>query len=69
MRQSVNCIRIITFFLNRASVGSDNIKQQATIHFGWVWIQLPENYKQNFDVPSEGPSSRSSSTKGLRLYL
>lgn len=22
---------------------------------GWVWIKLPEKYKQNFNVLNEGP--------------
>jgi hypothetical protein len=25
--------------------------------YGLIWIQLPEKYKENFDVSSEGPST------------
>ena len=47
-------MRFFSFFLTFcASVGSVNNMNKLSL----VGMQLPEKYKENFDVSSEGPSS------------
>jgi hypothetical protein len=45
---------MILYWTVFASVGSANNMNKLSL----VGMQLPENYKENFDVSSEGPSSR-----------